>query len=108
MQCERLLADAGASALAELIGETGAGARLEPQHLEAELLRARDVGERLERVLARAKQPEAIREPSRLDACDVRQFDARLGSGRATDRERFGACLEAAVVQGPLRLDPLG
>ena len=76
MQHERLLADAGALALADLVGEARTLALLEPQHLQAQLLRARDVGQRLARILVRMKHAEALpRDPAGSSVVDGRDLD---------------------------------
>ena len=67
MQDQRLLADAGALAAAELVSEAGAGALLEAQDLGTQLARASDFAERLARILRRVKYPETSFELERLE-----------------------------------------
>ncbi len=61
MQDERLLADARALALAELVGEARAGALLQTEDLQAKQLRAGDVHQCLARILVRMKHADSSR-----------------------------------------------
>ena len=105
VQDERLLADAGALAPADLIGKARARAVLETQHLEAQLPRAGDVGERLAGVLPGLKHAEALHERGGLHAVDGRHLDRRANPRRA-GCAALRAALGAPVEQRLLRLDP--
>src|SRR5450755_4736797 len=59
---ERFPARASAPALSDLQGEAGSRTLLQSQHLEAELMRAGNVGQRLARILLGMKYAETLGE----------------------------------------------
>ncbi len=84
MQNQRFLAGAGAPALSDLQREARTLALLEPQNLEAQLARARNVGQCLARVFRAMKHAETIRKIRRRERVDALRFDqARMLGGEA-------------------------
>jgi len=113
VQDERLLAQAGALALPDLVCKARARAVLQAHHLETELMRERDVDLRLARILLGVKDAEALHEIREIHAVDGDgQGTVRLARrGRpsaATQGVRLRLALAALVVQRLPSPDPLG
>src|ERR1700719_5323296 len=71
MKYQRLLARAGAPALSDLQSETGTRALLQPEHFEAQLPAAGNVGQRLERIFFGMKYAETLRKIHTFQSIDA-------------------------------------
>ncbi len=108
MEQQRFLAGARAPALADLQSEARTLALLEPQNLEAQLARARNVGQCLARVLRAMKHAETIRKIRRRECVDALRLDQAQVVGCKPQSHGFGTAAEVPVVERLLRFYPFG
>src|ERR1700675_2187706 len=104
MQDQRLLAHAGALALAKLKCNARTCAAFETQNLETQLSRARDVAERLAGILLGMKHAEALHDICRTHAVDGHRLDRICRTVRVPRPQRVGLCLVLRTpVEGRLQ-----
>src|SRR5579862_3609627 len=104
MRLSRLLADAGARALANLVRETGTDPTFETQHGPAQSRAARDLPQRLARGLPRGERSVQVGRRCRIDRARS-HIDRWRGFLRNKQRDHAVAATQALIVRWQEALD---